>query len=160
MQQRQRKGQAIPISSHTQACWITYRVLYKYGHVWFHGTFQNKGKILLTFDHITGEKKPYRMHSSLHNRKAMGSRLKEVLSEDEKKSHFLPDKPPGLWCHFSTWVFGYCRHSWHPHTMKHMLLSLSVSEKWVKKIRFLLIPLEPGLLHPRSHCHFGALDLR
>lgn len=160
MQQRQRKGQAILISSHTQARWITCRVLYKCRHIWFHSTSQNKGKILLTFSHITGGKKTYRMHSSLHNRKGMGSRLKEILSKDEKKSHLLSDKPPGLWCHFRTWVFGYCRYSWHTHTMKHTLLSLTVSEKWVKKSKFLLTPLEPRLLYPHSHCHFGALDLR
>lgn len=51
---------------------------------------------MLIFSHITGGEKPYRVHSSLYNRKGMGSRLKKVLSKDEKKSHFLSDKPPGL----------------------------------------------------------------
>lgn len=57
---------------------------------------KNKGKISLMFSYITGGKKTYRVHSSLHNSKGMGSRLKEILSKDEKKSHFLSDKAPGL----------------------------------------------------------------
>lgn len=74
--------------------------------VWFHSTFQNKGKILLTFSHIMGRKKPYRVHSSLHNRKGMGSRLKKVLSKDEKKRN-----PIFYQASRSLMSFGYCRYS-------------------------------------------------
>lgn len=160
MHQRQRKEQAILISSQIQACWITCRVLYKCRHVWFHSTFQNKGKILLTFSHIMGRKKPYRVHSSLHNRKGMGSRLKKVLSKDEKKSHFFIRQAPRSLMSFQNvglWLLQIQLTSSYNETHTTQFICFRKTSQY-RKIRFLCIPLEPGLLHPRSHSHFGAWD--